>query len=80
MHRWYKNANEPSQPKALKVSESIARALDEPRLVVGLFDHTAGGSVIKVLNNPTEPSSHYPDSALIKRLSCLHPIQQTRVA
>ena len=70
--------NEASQPEALKVPESIARALDELELVVDTFDHTASGSVLKVLNNLTKPSSHRPDSALIKRLSRLHPIQQSQ--
>ena len=68
------SANEASEPEAFKVSESVARALDELELIVDTFDHTAGGSTFKVLNNLPKPSSHRPDSAFVKRLSRFHPI------
>ena len=69
-------ADETSEPKALKVSESIARALNQLELVVDTFNNTTGRSVFEVLKDLAKPSRHRPDRALKQRLSIRHPEQK----
>ncbi len=61
--------NETSQPKALKVSKAVARALNQLELIVDAFDNTAGRSVLKVLDDLAKPPRHRSYRARVKRLS-----------
>ena len=54
-------ADETSKPKALEVSEAVARALNQLQLVVDTFNDATGGSMLKVLNDLTKPPRHRPD-------------------
>jgi hypothetical protein len=51
-------ANEASQPKSLKVSKPITRALNQLQSIVDAFNDAAGGSMLKILNDLCKPSAH----------------------
>ena len=51
-------ANKASESKALEISESIPRSLNQLQTSINAFDNTTGGSVFKILNNLTKPPTY----------------------